>query len=239
MSIDPLGIWVADANDPQTWNMYSYGRNNPVTNTDSTGYDCVFFDDSGSEINDDDQHLTSGDCTKQGGDWINGKVDSATYDAKSDTWTFKSSDAAGTYTTTANAPGTESDGTTCSANCDTSYSGQQNSSSQPESSMTFYPIGGKSKQGQAPSNPTTTAPPPQQRFWQYVRHGTFCTDTINAAKKAGWIGGGAFVVGTGLDATGVAIPVGVALQEYGTSVMAYASALSGTAAVAMAIGACH
>jgi len=31
-----------DLADPQSWNLYSYGRNNPLTNTDPTGQACVY-----------------------------------------------------------------------------------------------------------------------------------------------------------------------------------------------------
>src|SRR5208282_1118831 len=30
-----------DAEDPQSWNLYPYVRNNPLTNTDPDGHDCV------------------------------------------------------------------------------------------------------------------------------------------------------------------------------------------------------
>ena len=62
---------------------------------------------------------------------------------------------------------------------------------------------------------------------------------MNASEKAGWIGGGVFVIGTGLDATGVAIPVGVAMQAYGTSVMAGATAIGASAQLGKALGVCH
>jgi hypothetical protein len=31
LSPDPLGIFVADISKPQTWNMYNYGLNNPLS----------------------------------------------------------------------------------------------------------------------------------------------------------------------------------------------------------------
>ena len=30
-----------DVEDPQSWNLYPYVRNNPLTNTDPDGHDCV------------------------------------------------------------------------------------------------------------------------------------------------------------------------------------------------------
>ena len=72
----------------------------------------------------------------------------------------------------------------------------------------------------APSNSTQ-----KPGLWDYFRNSTFCTDMVNATEKAGYIGGGIFVIGTGLDATGVAIPAGVALQTYGAEVMAVSTSL--------------
>ena len=37
MSSDPAIMTQAKVNDPQQWNMYSYGRNNPVTYVDFNG----------------------------------------------------------------------------------------------------------------------------------------------------------------------------------------------------------
>ena len=34
--------------DPQSWNLYSYVRNNPLTNTDPDGQDCIYGDGNGS-----------------------------------------------------------------------------------------------------------------------------------------------------------------------------------------------
>jgi len=39
MSPDPLGIFVADPSNPQSWNLYSYAYNNPLAFTDPSGMD--------------------------------------------------------------------------------------------------------------------------------------------------------------------------------------------------------
>jgi RHS repeat-associated protein len=40
MSPDPIGKKAAKLTDPQTWNMYAYVRNNPITLTDPTGLEA-------------------------------------------------------------------------------------------------------------------------------------------------------------------------------------------------------
>jgi RHS repeat-associated protein len=47
MSPDPGWLLATDLSNPQTWNQYSYALNNPMTNTDPTGMDCVYFNATG------------------------------------------------------------------------------------------------------------------------------------------------------------------------------------------------
>jgi RHS repeat-associated protein len=124
MTPDPLGPWVADASDPQSWNMYAYARNNPLINVDPAGLDCVYFNDAGNGVESVDRNSNSGECGQNGGDWINGTVRSAQYFSDSDTWSFRSNDDSGSnYTTFAGAPGPQANGVPCYGNCDKGYIG--------------------------------------------------------------------------------------------------------------------
>jgi hypothetical protein len=132
LSPDPGGLFYADPTNPQSFNLYSYAQNNPLTNTDPTGLDCVYFNNAGDGVESVDRSSNSGECGSNGGDWVNGTVQSATYFASSDTFGFRSSDSQNNYLTYANAPGTESDGTTCSGNCDTANGYLQSSNGAPD-----------------------------------------------------------------------------------------------------------
>src|SRR5208283_5153825 len=56
LSPDPSQLYFDNPAYPQSLNLYSYGRNNPLINTDPTGLDCV-YDDGGGNF-----HTTTGDC---------------------------------------------------------------------------------------------------------------------------------------------------------------------------------
>ncbi|MDX2151427.1 MAG: RHS repeat-associated core domain-containing protein, partial [Bryobacteraceae bacterium] len=67
--------------DPQSWNLFSYVRNNPLTFIDPTGNDCIYtnnFFSTGSV------EVETGNCSKKGGTFVDGTVDtkSITYDKK-------------------------------------------------------------------------------------------------------------------------------------------------------------
>jgi RHS repeat-associated protein len=88
LSPDPLGNFVANAADPQTWNMYAYARNNPLVFVDPTG---LCSTDSNYNFYDDDPDGTTfqydGPCqTFQFDDTVNqqnsGQV--VTYDPSDD-----------------------------------------------------------------------------------------------------------------------------------------------------------
>ena len=48
---DPIGKGAVRLDDPQTWNMYVYVRDNPTSRIDPTGLDDITYDQSGNEIN--------------------------------------------------------------------------------------------------------------------------------------------------------------------------------------------
>jgi RHS repeat-associated protein len=120
-SPDPSGLYFADPTNPQSLNLYSYAQNNPLKNIDPTGLDCVYFNDAGNGVESVDHHSDSGECGKNGGDWVNGttSANQVQYNAQNDTFNIQSSDTWHNYNTTANAPGTQNNGTSCFGNCDT------------------------------------------------------------------------------------------------------------------------
>jgi RHS repeat-associated protein len=66
-----------DSAEPQSWNLYSYVRNNPLSNVDPDGNDCVYLNNAGNGVESVDQHSSSGECGNTGGYWVNGAVTNA------------------------------------------------------------------------------------------------------------------------------------------------------------------
>ena len=73
--------------DPQSWNLYNYVRNNPLRNTDPTGRDCVTTSNQTSTSVSVSVAAggTEKGCTQSGGAWVAGTVDmkSLTYNGSS------------------------------------------------------------------------------------------------------------------------------------------------------------
>jgi RHS repeat-associated protein len=133
LSPDPLGPWVADVNDPQSWNFYAYGRNNPLINIDPTGLDCLHFNSDNSlsrvdrQLDPQSSHWSLNQqanyCGNHGGNWVNGHYDSMSPSFSGEGFSVFSHDANGHYRTDMTVPGQQTNGTFCSGNCAYDYSG--------------------------------------------------------------------------------------------------------------------
>ncbi len=71
------------AMDPQSWNLYGYVRNNPLTFRDPSGKDCIYThtldEEAGTVL------VERGSCSQKGGTYIAGSIDynSVSYDSNS------------------------------------------------------------------------------------------------------------------------------------------------------------
>ena len=72
MSPDPSSLLAQRPENPQSWNLYTYALNNPLTNIDPNGLDCVYANDAGNGVESIDHHSNSGECGDNGGSWVPG-----------------------------------------------------------------------------------------------------------------------------------------------------------------------
>jgi RHS repeat-associated protein len=76
-SPDPAGLLAAKPGNPQSWNLYTYSMNSPLTNIDPDGLDCVSATNNrgGYSIDHNSDSGASAACGKAGGTWVPGYVD--------------------------------------------------------------------------------------------------------------------------------------------------------------------
>jgi RHS repeat-associated protein len=68
ISPDPSGLNSVDPTNPQSWNRYAYALNNPLSNIDPTGLECV-WDDGSFDSADDPDTGSASKCGAAGGTW--------------------------------------------------------------------------------------------------------------------------------------------------------------------------
>jgi RHS repeat-associated protein len=100
-SPDPSQLYYADLGNPQSFNLYSYGRNNPLGNIDPTGLDCVRINnDTGAY-----EGFQSGDCDNSTealantGHYIDGTVNQISFNGQNQVIGYSASTSDGMFDT--------------------------------------------------------------------------------------------------------------------------------------------
>ncbi len=65
----------SDLSTPQSLNLYSYVRNNPVSLIDRDGHDCAYLNAAGDKAESIDHDSNAGECKANGGAWAEGRVE--------------------------------------------------------------------------------------------------------------------------------------------------------------------
>ncbi|MGD0892980.1 MAG: RHS repeat-associated core domain-containing protein [Terracidiphilus sp.] len=96
LSPDPSGLLAQHPEDPQSWNLYAYARNNPLILIDPNGLDCVYVN-SGDKTSSVDHNSSSGECGGSEGTWLPGYVNENWVHYNDDTqmWQVASDDGTG------------------------------------------------------------------------------------------------------------------------------------------------
>ena len=94
---DPAGMSVADASNPQSWNLYAYVLNNPLSLIDPDGLDCAYLNDDGDGLDKGglDHNSNPDECREHGGQWLNGTIEDGTVGANADTGQVWGTNSAG------------------------------------------------------------------------------------------------------------------------------------------------
>jgi len=68
---DPAGLAAVDPTNQQSWNLYAYVLNNPLSYIDPLGLDCIYTNDDGSV-----DHVVDGDCDSptDNGYYVDGRI---------------------------------------------------------------------------------------------------------------------------------------------------------------------